>query len=85
MNPSESPWAKYYQEKAKKGHPIYAKARFYSSNELNVMLSEASFRIECGYSTLFERPGNEKPITNKEIIKGFRNDGGFFCFRAQRV
>ena len=35
---SESPWAVFYKEKAKKGHPLYKRANFYSYDQLVSML-----------------------------------------------
>jgi ubiquinone/menaquinone biosynthesis C-methylase UbiE len=81
---SESLWAKFYKEKAKKGHPIYSNAHFYSYSELNSMLIKNNFKIEKIYSTLFENPQDQKPIENRAIKEGFYKEGGFFCIIAKK-
>jgi len=53
---SDSPWADFYKEKAKIGHPIYFHARFYSFGKLSSILVQAIFRIEKVCTTLFEEP-----------------------------
>lgn len=42
---SDSPWVDFYKEKARRGHPIYSHARFYSFGKLSSILAQASFRI----------------------------------------
>lgn len=78
----ESKWAKFYTEKAKKGHPIYKYARFYSFFELKELLSKF-FTFEDMNSTILEEPQDENPIKNKEIIKGFKEEAGFTCLRLK--
>jgi len=78
----ESPWARYYEEKGRRGHPLYRMAHFYSSDELSGMLSQAGFSIREWATTLFEPPQTEKPITNYEIREGFYPEGGFFILLA---
>jgi len=68
---SDSPWADFYKEKAKKGHPIYSHARFYSFGELSSILTQASFRVERVCTTLFEEPQDQEPVKNQEIREGF--------------
>ncbi len=53
---SDSPWADFYREKAKIGHPIYSHARFYSFGEHSSILVQAIFRIEKVCTTLSEEP-----------------------------
>ncbi len=78
----ESPWAEFYMEKARRGHPIYSHARFYSFDELRRMLSSAGFTLERVMTTLFEEPQDERQISNEEIREGFDPKGGFFCIRC---
>ncbi|MFN4319337.1 MAG: class I SAM-dependent methyltransferase [Aquificaceae bacterium] len=80
---SESPWAKFYMEKAKGGHPIYSHARFYSFSEIKDMLREGGFELKKVFTTLFEEPQDQKPIKNREIREGFHPEGGFFCIAAK--
>jgi SAM-dependent methyltransferase len=53
---SDSPWADFYKEKAKIGHPIYSHAKFHSFGELSPILVQAIFRIEKVCTTLSEEP-----------------------------
>ncbi|MEZ0361265.1 MAG: class I SAM-dependent methyltransferase [Hydrogenobacter sp.] len=82
---SESPWADFYKEKAKKGHPIYTHAKFYSYPQLITMLKSVGFKLDRIYTTLFEDPQDEKPIENRKILDGFHPKGGFFCVRALKL
>ncbi|WP_297058854.1 class I SAM-dependent methyltransferase [Thermosulfurimonas sp.] len=78
----ESPWAAFYQEKGRRGHPLYQRARFYSLPELREMLSRTGFEEKKILSTLFEPPQTERPITNPEIRQGFHPQAGFFILLA---
>ncbi len=82
---SDSPWADFYKEKAKRGHPIYSHARFYSFGELSSILAQASFRIEKVFTTLFEEPQDQEPLKNQDIRDGFWREGGFFCVSAKKI
>ncbi|MGC9013664.1 MAG: class I SAM-dependent methyltransferase [Thermoproteota archaeon] len=81
----ESPWAEFYMKKAKKGHPLYSHAKFYSYKEISTMLKNANFSIERILSTLFEKPQEEVPVVNKEVKEGFHVNGGFFCIKARKA
>ncbi len=78
----ESPWADFYLQKAKEGHPLYSLARFYSFEDIIKMLSIAGFKLEKVFTTLFEEPQDMKPVESREIREGFHPDGGFFCMLA---
>ncbi len=82
---SDSPWADFYKEKARRGHPIYSHARFYSFEELSSILAQTGFRIEKVCTTLFEEPQDQEPVKNKDIRDGFWREGGFFCVSAKRI
>ncbi len=82
---SDSPWADFYKEKARRGHPIYSHARFYSFGELSSILAQASFRIEKVSTTLFEELQDQEPVKNQEIKEGLWIEGGFFCVGAKRI
>ncbi len=72
---SDSPWADLYKEKAKRGHPIYSHAKFYSFGELSSILAQVSFRVERVCATLFEEPQDQEPVKNQEIREGFWREG----------
>ncbi|MFZ8860388.1 MAG: class I SAM-dependent methyltransferase [Thermocrinis sp.] len=81
----DSPWADFYKEKAKKGHPIYSHARFYSFRELSSILAQAGLRIEKVFTTPFEEPQDQEPMRNQDIRDGFWREGGFFCVSAKKI
>ncbi|QID33804.1 class I SAM-dependent methyltransferase [Pampinifervens florentissimum] len=79
---SDSPWARFYQQKAQQGHPLYSVARFYSFEEIKGMLSQAGFRLSRVATTLFDSPQDTKKVENTEIKEGYHPEGGFFCLMA---
>lgn len=79
---SESPWADFYRQKARQGHPLYSLAKFYSYGELGEMLTLAGFKVSRVMTTLFEEPQDAEPVKNREIREGFHADRGFFCLMA---
>ncbi|GBC85638.1 Ubiquinone/menaquinone biosynthesis C-methyltransferase UbiE [bacterium HR11] len=81
----DSPWAEFYQTKARQGHPIYRLARFYSFEQVVSWLEAAGLRVEGVASTLFEPPQDIEPIRNLEIRDGFWPAAGFTCIRAGKI
>ncbi|RUM29385.1 MAG: class I SAM-dependent methyltransferase [Aquifex sp.] len=79
----ESKWAKFYEDKAKKGHPLYKHAKFYSFFELKEMV-KGLFSFEDMRSTLLEEPQDLKPVRNREIKPGFYENAGFTCIRLSK-
>ncbi len=79
---SDSPWARFYQQKAQQGHPLYSVARFYSFEEIKGMLSQAGFRLSGVAITLFDPPQDTKEVENTDIKEGYYPEGGFFCLMA---
>jgi len=75
----ESPWAEFYIEKARKGHPIYREANFHSFLEVKGMLEEAGFQIKGIRSTLLEEPQDREPIRSHRIVEGYVPEAGFTC------
>lgn len=59
MIPADSPWGRYYLKRKEAGHIFYSQATFYTVTEASSMLESQGFRIECGYSTLFDLPGSK--------------------------
>ncbi len=82
---SDSPWADFYLEKAREGHPIYKEARFYSFEEINTFLNMGGFEIRRVMSTLLEEPQDRKPIKNQRIEEGFKREAGFTCILAEKI
>lgn len=53
----DSPWAELYAKKAKKGHPIYSRANFFTRVEMETLLEQSGFNDVRFRSTLFQPPG----------------------------
>ncbi|NPA32392.1 MAG: methyltransferase domain-containing protein [Aquificae bacterium] len=79
----ESVWARFYEEKARSGHPIYKHARFFSFFELTSML-RGLFSLEEMRSTLIEEPQDKREVKNKEIRLGFLEKAGFTCLKLRK-
>lgn len=58
--PAEGPWGRHYQALAVRGHPFYARARFFTRAEVAALLAEAGFAIVHRRSAL-HRPPQEQP------------------------
>jgi len=81
----DSPWAEFYQTKARQGHPIYQLARFYSFEEVGRWLEAPGLQVDGVASTLFEPPQDIEPIRNLEVRDGFWPAAGFTCIRARKI
>jgi SAM-dependent methyltransferase len=79
----ESPWAEFYRDKGRRGHPIYRVARFYSFREVEDMLRAAGFRPTAVFSTLLEDPQDERPLRTRKVEEGLHPSAGFTCIRAE--
>ena len=71
-----SPWAEYYHEKGKQGHPIFSKARFFIRQELESLLKSKGFENLEYRSVLFQPPGQdnyyiEQPVSEYNAKAGF--------------
>lgn len=76
----ESPWGRFYSDKAARGHPIYKLARFYNVAEVTGLIENAGFSIEALSSTLYQQPTGE-PF--KEPARpGLSGEAGFVCILA---
>jgi hypothetical protein len=53
---AESPWGRHYARLATTGHRFYARARFYTLEEVRQLASEAGLRIAETCCTLFQSP-----------------------------
>lgn len=74
--PSHSAWGRRYIEKASKGHPIYAEARFRTSAEIVRSVECAGFTFIDAASTLFWKPGDESEL-NPQVATGINPNAGF--------
>ncbi len=82
---ADSPWADFYREKARRGHPIYKFARFHSYGELKEMLLREGFELRAVASTLMEAPQDKNPVRDKRVEKGFIKEAGFTCLLAEKI
>lgn len=57
--PAEGPWGKFYRAKAKRGHPFYSEARFFSPDELGRLAREAGLHLRGAACTLLQNPQDE--------------------------
>ncbi len=78
----ESPWADFYLQKARQGHPIYRLARFYAYPEVTAWLKAAGLTVRQVASTLLEEPQDIAPVRSAETRDGFWALAGFTCIRA---
>lgn len=79
--PKDSPWGRLYQEKAREGHPFYARARFYTLAEVEEVLSGLGLKILEYWATLSYGPRDEPYV---EAPTSETRDKGFVCLKAQR-
>ncbi|HIQ49164.1 MAG TPA: class I SAM-dependent methyltransferase [Aquifex aeolicus] len=79
----ESKWAKFYQEKASQGHPLYRHATFYSFFDIKKFV-KGKFSFEVIKSTLLDKPQDTQPIKNREIKLGFYENAGFTCLKLKK-
>jgi len=81
--PADSPWGEEYQRKKDAGHPFYRTARFYTIDQLVVMMTEAGFKTAGFASTLTQSllipPTPELPRT------GLVSDAGFVVVLAEKL
>ena len=75
-----SPWAEFYMAKGKEGHPIYSRARFFSKDEVENLLSQSGFDDLQYRCVLFQRPGQsfyhyEQPVDGYSESAGFVSVG----------
>ena len=80
----ESPWASFYMRKGYAGNVFYKVARFYSLNELEVMLQKTHLRITEASSTIFQAP-TEKPLRFENPRKGCYKDAGFVAMKVGKL
>jgi ubiquinone/menaquinone biosynthesis C-methylase UbiE len=72
----ESPWASFYMRKGVVGNVFYKVARFYSLNELKVILQKTNLRISETSSAIFQAP-TENSLHFENPRKGCYKNAGF--------
>jgi len=79
----ESPWARFYEEKGRKEDVFYKIARFYSFEDIKLMMEEAKLKIVEVNSTLFQPPA-EKTLYFELPRKGYYMEAGFIALKAKK-
>jgi len=74
--PADSPWGREYSEKASKGHPVYARARFLTVAGIVELAQNTGFELTDAASTLLWKPG-QAPQTEPRIETGIVSGAGF--------
>jgi SAM-dependent methyltransferase len=71
----ESPWAHFYTQKKREGHPFYSIALFFSYQEVLDLLHRSGFEHEKTVSALFQAPGQVECMESPR--EGFSPQAGF--------
>lgn len=80
--PKGSSWGALYEQKKKRGHPIYSRAQFYSLEDLDKILQLSGLTISKVRSTLLQRP-DRAPMSEKSV-DGFVEGAGFLCIEVKK-
>ena len=80
--PKNSTWGEEYMKRAKKGHPIYSHAHFYTVQEVEELLKRCSFEVVAVRASLSYSP-HEEPIV--EEPSDDPEGRGFICLKAVKV
>jgi len=78
----ESPWGRLYLKKKEEGHPIYQHARFYTVDDVAVLLRQVGMGIGAYASTLCRQPSQEP--TKERAYDKLIEDAGFVCTLARK-
>ncbi len=77
---ADSPWGRFYQDKAADGHPFYAAARFLTRAQTLALVTGAELRVQAARSVLYQPPtGTPVPEPARD---GDDPAAGFTCWRA---
>ncbi len=77
-------WASFYSRKGAAGNIFYKVARFYSLNELQVMLKKTNLKITEASSTIFQAP-TERPLRFESPREGYYEDAGFVALKVGKL
>ncbi len=78
----ESPWGQIYLKKKAENHPIYKYARFYSIDEVLIMMKNSGMTVEAYSSTLCQPPPGRlyKEVAHNKLVEG----AGFVCIFVKK-
>ena len=79
----DSSWGRFYEEKKRKGHPLYIEAKFYTLDDIERLLKITGLRISQIKSTLLRNP--DMPAEIESPFDGYYNNAGFVCMEVKRV
>jgi len=80
----ESPWASFYERKARKGNVFYRIAKFHSFEDLKAMIEKAGLKILGINSTIFQDP-TENPLRFESPRKGNYKKAGFVAVKVGKI
>ncbi len=78
--PADSPWGRYYQQRARDGDPFYAAAHLLTRAHVLSLLERSSLRVQATRSSLYQPPG--KDAVAEPARDGDGLAAGFVCWRA---
>ena len=81
--PRDSIWGKYYISLKEKKHIFYSYAKFYSSEEIILILHKEGFEITRVLSTLFQPPNKVRFI--EKAREGLHKNAGFIIIEARKI
>jgi SAM-dependent methyltransferase len=82
--PGNSPWGDFYAGKAKEGHPLYSRARFFFISEITDLLKDCGFEVNECCSTLFQPPGQEL-YRLESPLSGCHQAAGFVAITCEKT
>lgn len=82
--PRNKPWGEFYTNKAKEGHSIYSKARFFSKVEVENLLRQSGFKVMEYCSTLFQPPG-QKTYGHESPVSSYQPSAGFVAAVSSKI
>jgi ubiquinone/menaquinone biosynthesis C-methylase UbiE len=80
----ESPWGRFYEEKGEAGNIFYKMAKFYSFEELKVIVGKTGLKIVEVNSTMFQAP-TENPLHFESPKNGYFKEAGFVAVKLGKV
>ena len=79
-----SPWAEFYADEGRKGHPIYSKARFLSKDGVESLLRMCGFKVLDYRCTLFQPPG-QLTYQHESPVSGYQQSAGFVAMVSSKT
>jgi len=80
----ESPWASFYKKKGEAGNVFYRIAKFYSFEELKVVVEKAGLKIMEISSTIVQAP-TETPLHFERPRKSYYKQAGFVAVKLGKI